>query len=218
MASSSPPARPPTEARLARKRHRQDARRRAILAAARQLLEVSGVDHFSVERTAELARLSKPSVYYYFKSKEAIILALSAEALEAETSALERVLESSAGTVIGRAVTAFVEHYAARAQSFKTLYFWSEVAGVARSLVETPMYPRAVSVREKLARALEAELGSLGPPARRKAESFVTLTLAAARGLIGDSFMRALSPKEVRSLAEELVRCLGAGLGAERRE
>lgn len=216
MASSSPPSRSHNEARLARKRHRQDARRRAILAAARQVLETSRVEHFRVERVAEVAKLSKPSVYYYFKSREAIILALSAEALDEETGALERVLVASSSGALERTIMAFVEHYLARPESFKTLYLWSEVTGVAKDVVEMPVYPRAVSLREKLARALELELVPPGPSARRRAETLVTLALAAARGLIGDGFARSLSAKEVRGLADELVRCLEAGKDLER--
>jgi AcrR family transcriptional regulator len=214
-----PPSSPPrsfTETRLARKRHRQEARRGAILEAARQLLAESGIECFSVERTAELARLSKPSVYYYFKSKEALVLGLAADALEAETTVLERIVpSSSAERVLGSVVAAFIEHYIAHPDFFKTLYFWSEVAGVARGLVEVSVYPRAVAVREKLARMLEAEVSLDGPSARHRCEAVVALALAAARGITGDAFSRTFAPREVRALGDDLVRALYADLARE---
>lgn len=51
-------------------------RERAILATAESLLAERGVDGFSVDDLARGAGLSRPTFYFYFASKEAVVLTL----------------------------------------------------------------------------------------------------------------------------------------------
>jgi AcrR family transcriptional regulator len=53
-----------------------DDREQAILATARRLLEERGFASISVDDLAKGAGLSRPTFYFYFKSKEAVLLSL----------------------------------------------------------------------------------------------------------------------------------------------
>jgi TetR/AcrR family transcriptional regulator, ethionamide resistance regulator len=53
-----------------------DDREQAILATARQLLEERSLSAISVDDLAKGAGLSRPTFYFYFKSKEAVLLSL----------------------------------------------------------------------------------------------------------------------------------------------
>ena len=72
--------------RLARKARRRASRRETILDAAREVIIDEGLA-FTMDKVAAGADVSKPALYYYFRSKESLIGALAVEVLrvEAET-------------------------------------------------------------------------------------------------------------------------------------
>ena len=74
-----------------------DERERAILATAEQLLEQRPLHEISVDDLARGAGISRPTFYFYFPSKEAVLLTLLdrmvAEARERLGEALERFTE-----------------------------------------------------------------------------------------------------------------------------
>lgn len=68
---------PPTRARGRRSaRPSGDDREQAILATAEQLLEARPLAEISVDDLARGAGISRPTFYFYFKSKDALLLAL----------------------------------------------------------------------------------------------------------------------------------------------
>lgn len=69
------------------------AKRRAILAAARDLFTREGVDRVSMDAVAAQAKVSKATVYDYFGDKQRLFLAILADASESLTSSAHRVLE-----------------------------------------------------------------------------------------------------------------------------
>jgi len=72
-------------------------RREQVLEAARRVLKQIGIRKLTLEDVAEQAGLATSSLYYYFKNKDALILAVArvelneiTEAIEAEVEAAER--------------------------------------------------------------------------------------------------------------------------------
>src|SRR6266508_2314099 len=65
----------PTRGRRVR-RTRGDERERAILETAEQLLEERSLHEVSVDDLARGAGISRPTFYFYFPSKEAVLLTL----------------------------------------------------------------------------------------------------------------------------------------------
>ena len=88
----------------------KQARRNAILEAARTLLTSHGPDLPSAARIAESAGLAKGTVYLYFRSKEEIFLALLSEGLLALLPDIETALEMTQGRRQAK-VTAFIAAY-----------------------------------------------------------------------------------------------------------
>src|SRR6266542_925133 len=89
-------ATPPTRGRRVR-RTRGDERERAILETAERLLEERALHEISVDDLARGAGISRPTFYFYFPSKEAVLLTLLdrmvAEARGRMGEALERFAE-----------------------------------------------------------------------------------------------------------------------------
>ena len=79
------------------KRARSDSekaeRRRNILDAAEHLVEEVGLDGFTMRAVAELASISKGTLYLYFESKTAVFQALFAKRWEAWSTELARCVE-----------------------------------------------------------------------------------------------------------------------------
>lgn len=70
------------------RRERHEDTRAAILAATREVLLEKGVDNLSLREVARRAGFSPASLYEYFSSKEVLVSAVAAEALERLAAAL----------------------------------------------------------------------------------------------------------------------------------
>lgn len=111
----------------------------AILEAAREVFEREGFDAASINGIAERAGVSIGSLYQYFPSKEAVLVALI-EAQAAETMAsLEASLEAARDMPLAEAVRAIVASFvrAHRAPIHGVLAHGSEELGRLRRLQES---------------------------------------------------------------------------------
>jgi TetR/AcrR family transcriptional regulator, ethionamide resistance regulator len=89
---SSPPS-PEAPARGRRTpRASGDERERAILTTAERLLEERPLSEISVEDLARGAGISRPTFYFYFPSKDAVLLTLVDRMVEAGTASREEAL------------------------------------------------------------------------------------------------------------------------------
>ncbi|HKL01223.1 MAG TPA: TetR/AcrR family transcriptional regulator [Desulfotignum sp.] len=64
-----------------RRQKEKQIRRRQILDAARQLLFSHGIDHISISRISRTAELGVGTIYFHYKNKEDIFVALQEEGL-----------------------------------------------------------------------------------------------------------------------------------------
>ena len=76
--------------RDARKARRHARHRAALLDAAREVLAEEGLPGFTVARVAGRADVSKPSFYYYFRSREELVAALADQIAAEEATELTR--------------------------------------------------------------------------------------------------------------------------------
>ena len=74
----------------------QEARRRDILAVARDLLSRDGISRFHMERVAEEGGYSRTSIYRYFSSKEDLVMDLAIESVVLRVGLYRRVQAWSA--------------------------------------------------------------------------------------------------------------------------
>ncbi len=90
--------------RQARKAQRHSERRLLIMRSAKDLLVAQGIENFTVAEVAQTSQLSKPAVYYYFDSKEALVFDLAIESLQIEFNVLAEsvhVAKSGVEALIG---------------------------------------------------------------------------------------------------------------------
>ena len=88
----------PDNRKRARSSDEKEARRAAILAAARGLIDEVGIDGVTMNALAVAAGVSKGTLYLYAQSKEEIFLALFVEAMEEVVARIEQ--EATADTLI----------------------------------------------------------------------------------------------------------------------
>lgn len=157
----------PSEERQARKERRQQGRRAELLTAARAVLAREGVAGLTMEAVAAAADVSKPAVFYYFRSKEELVGALAVEQLEAEVAVLEAAVAGAASGVAALAALARakVDFYAQDLDSFRVAYLWPQLIGLQPELLRERVYPLSQRVNDALEARLreDARAGRLAP-------------------------------------------------------
>lgn len=91
-----------------------DERQLAILATAERLLEARTLSEISIDDLARGAGISRPTFYFYFASKDAVLLALLDRVVEQGQTAAGDVLDHLAGDPRARwreAISAFYEAF-----------------------------------------------------------------------------------------------------------
>ncbi len=78
-----------------RKKQEKEAREQAIINAAEQVIFSKGVENATMDEIAEAADLSKGTLYYYFKNKEDLYLAINNRGMEYLNSRFASVLSEN---------------------------------------------------------------------------------------------------------------------------
>lgn len=155
------------EERVARKQRRQQERRGVLLTAARAVLARQGVAGLTMEAVAAEADVSKPAVFYYFRSKEELVGELAVEQLEAEVAVLEAAVAGADSGVAALAALARakVDFYAEDLDAFRVAYLWPQLIGLAPELLRERVYPLSQRVNDALEARLreDARQGLLAP-------------------------------------------------------
>lgn len=121
--------------RSPRIREKRRQARRDILDAAHRVLKEQGVDSVTLASVAAELGMTKPALYHYFPSKDALVRALVTSLLAEEIEVLIAAVEADedvAGT-LSTLVRAFYRHYIGRLDAFRIIYCQSQL-GSARSL------------------------------------------------------------------------------------
>ncbi|WP_223753509.1 TetR/AcrR family transcriptional regulator [Myxococcus sp. RHSTA-1-4] len=170
------------EAREARKARRQEGRRKAILAAARAVLVRGGVTGLTLEAVAAEADLSKPSLFYYFRSKEELVGELAVEGLAREVEVLEAAVASASGGVeaLAALVRAKVDLYAEDLDAFRVVYLWPQFLGRQSGSQRERVYALSARLNDALEARLQADAraGRLAPGFQPRRLANVAWTVA----------------------------------------
>lgn len=138
--------------------HSGDEREQAILATAERLLQERPLADFSVDDLAKGAGISRPTFYFYFQSKTAVLLSL----LDQMNNKAHAALRELGGISSGEPVTVWRAHI----ESFFA------VSGSHR----------AVAVAGAAAKATNPEVRQLWSTLMQRWVSYTTLTIKAERG------------------------------------
>lgn len=142
--------------RVARKRARVRSR---LLEAAAQIIKADGLSGLTVEAVARAADMSKPSVYYYFADKDALVLALVAERAKEERAAISAAVgEVPPGeSVVAAVIHAHVAHHRSSLALFRAEYVHVNVVGFDPVVLEEEVNPGMVALFGTIERRLEQD-------------------------------------------------------------
>jgi TetR/AcrR family transcriptional regulator len=173
---------PGTDEREARKARRQEGKRKAILTAARAVLVREGISGLTLDAVAAEADLSKPSLFYYFRSKEDLVGELAVEGLAREVEVLEAAVASAPGGVeaLSALVRAKVDLYAEDLDGFRVVYLWPQLLGRQSDAQRERVYALSARLNDALEARLqvEARAGRLAPGFQPRRLANVAWTVA----------------------------------------
>jgi AcrR family transcriptional regulator len=155
-----------------------DDREREILATFERLLEERGLHAISIDDIARGAGISRPTFYFYFASKEAVLLSLFERMIEEaranQGDALERVGDDPASglrTAIAAHYETFRAHRAVTLAGAEASATSPEVRAVWSSVMEGWVAETAAGIEAERARGAAPE----GVPARDLATALVSM-------------------------------------------
>jgi len=163
----SPKKRKPSP-RVQKKREQM---RMEILAAARDILLRDGPDGVTLNAVSGRLHMTKPALYHYFASKEALARSLVTALIDEEIEALMRAVaeEESNDNLLGAIIRAFHAHYVGRLHAFRFVYGQSQLYttpefGMDADMIRDEITPRT----RRLFDVLESRLADSALPAERR--------------------------------------------------
>lgn len=176
-----------------------DERERAILETAERLLAERAIHEISVDDLARGAGISRPSFYFYFSSKEAVLLALLDRVVEmaraSRGDALERPGENPRGR-LRQAITGIYESFRSHSAVMLAGADASAASGEVRELWTKVMEGFVVET----AAAIEAERDAGGAP-----QGLPARELATALNLMNERVLLATFAGYEPAIAEDAV-------------
>lgn len=149
-------------ARAARRTRRRDQSRAEILAAARRVLLSSGVAAMTLDAVATEAGMSKTGLYYYFRSKEALVFELVYGVLERQSRAVHDAVEKTTdgGAALGAVIGATVDAFAPQLDDFRLAFLFGQVAGAGALRWDAEQFDRIRPLNDLLLAGTTARLGA----------------------------------------------------------
>lgn len=179
------------EAREPSRRIREKRRqaRRDILDIARKLLKEEGVEAVTLASVAAGLGMTKPALYHYFPSKDALVRALVTSLLGDEIDALIAAVEAEedVAATLPALIRAFHAHYRARLDAFRIVYAQAQLVaapdlGMDPTTIRDEINPRT----RRLFDVLEDRLAAAGATEveRRQARRLGFTAWTSALGLL----------------------------------
>lgn len=189
---------------------RFNARRDAIVDAARDLAVEGGMDAVQVVPVAARASIAAGTVYRYFPSKHDLVAALSERFAERELNAIHNAADTAPGPL--SALAAAIVTFAARCQRQRRLA-WAMLG----EPVDRDLDVLRVSCRRALARTFEARIASAVDAAHLPAQDSVLAAAAVLggllEGLVGPLAPAAAEEARMRESVQALTLAALRGLG-----
>ena len=181
-------------ARLARKQRRQDAKRAAILAAARELVIAGGPHALTMSALAERADTSPSTLYYYLPSRDAVINELVAALVREESEALLAAMAPHSHGVpsLVAVMRARLRLFLDEPDRFGALYLHLLGAQISQDTLQTRIYPESARVMSELASRLQADRDAGRVRTDLAPREFANVGFLAAQGILSTALgMRA---------------------------
>ena len=168
--------------RAARQARRRDQSRAEILAAARRVLLSNGVAAMTLDAVATEAGMSKTGLYYYFRSKEALVFELVYGVLERQSRAVHDAVEQTTegGAALGAVIGATVDALSPQLDDFRLAFLFGQVAGAGALRWDAEQFDRIRPLNDLMLAGATAKLGGerRARPARAAVEPRLMAFLA----------------------------------------
>ena len=146
-----------------RVRVKRERMRQEVLDAAKALLLTEGPDAVTLGAVSNRLGVTKPAIYHYFPSKEALTRSLVASLIDEEIGQLESAVDRAGprDNPIGPMIRAFHTHYLANLHAFRFVYGQLQLyvrpeLGIDAEMVRSEITPRT----RHLFDLMELRLGS----------------------------------------------------------
>jgi TetR/AcrR family transcriptional regulator, ethionamide resistance regulator len=153
-----------------------DEREQAIMLTAERLLEERSLNEISVDELARGAGISRPAFYFYFPSKDAVVLTLVdrlvEEAMNARDEAVDRGIEDPAARV-RESIQIFYEMLGAHRAVIRAVVELSATNSEARELRSQLTHGWVTNVMERIESERRRGAAKRGLPARDLATALV---------------------------------------------
>jgi AcrR family transcriptional regulator len=118
-------------ARIARRERRRDRSRQEILDAARRVLLRGGIGALTLDAVAAEVGVSKPALYYYFRSKDALVFELVFGLFAAQFQSIHDAVETApdGAAALAAIVRQTVAVFAPRLDDFRLAFMHGQVGG-----------------------------------------------------------------------------------------
>jgi len=180
---------------------------------AKELLIAQGIDKFTVSEVALASRLSKPALYYYFDSKEALVYDLALEALHLEVNAIAPPVDTAeSGTIaLISMLRARIDYFLTDVDSFRILYVWVPALGLQMQITQSEPSLRMNDVLGVISRRLAAERETNDRVARYDTQQLPQMAWALSQGILARGIagrMNAENIEQCRAMREVACRWL----------
>jgi AcrR family transcriptional regulator len=155
-----------------------DEREQAIMRTAERLLEERSLNEISVDDLARGAGISRPAFYFYFASKDAVVLTLVDRLIEEATSAKDQALEERAedpAAGVRESIQIFYEMLGAHRAVIRAVAELSATNEEARALRSQIAEGWVTGVMERIESERERGAAKHGLPARDLATALVQM-------------------------------------------
>lgn len=185
--------------RQARKAQRHSERRLLIMHAARNLLVERGIEHFTVADVAQVSQLSKPAVYYYFDSKEALVFDLAIESLQIEFNVLSESVHAAKSAVesLVDLIRTRVDFFLNDMNAFRVLHVWAPAMGLQRRVSQSNTSKQISALLNLISHRLSTEKTSSNRAVRIDAQQLPQVAWALSQGILAQFAASALQPKDL---------------------
>lgn len=196
--------------REARNERRRDQNRAEILETAREVVLRSGLAGFTLADVADELGLTKPALYYYFDSKEALLFELLLrEWVEAATEVQEAVEKTERGVdAVEQLMRTVFDRYRNRLELF-VLFFKMGPGGDFQGIMGTDELERIRPINDMLYGGTEARLradqGTGGFPENRDPRRFAFTAHMAVIGLLNMMAIAASAEDPLIHSDEDLI-------------
>jgi AcrR family transcriptional regulator len=185
--------------RQARKAQRHSERRLLIMHSARDLLVSRGTENFTVADVAQVSQLSKPAVYYYFDSKEALVFDLAIESLQSEFNILSESVHAAKSGVesLVDLVRTRVDFFLNDMNAFRVLHVWAPAMGLQRRLSQSNTSKQISALLNLISHHLSTEKTAGNRATRPDAQQLPQMAWALSQGILGQFAASAQQPKDL---------------------